>query len=898
MSSRAALLPRLLVVLCLLAVAPLVAIERSGALPAPQMRELAPAAPFATAGIAADAAGDVFEAAPGSNAVYVLPAATGTLFGQQVVEGVTVRLEAATGLDAPSGIAVDAAGDLLVANAGFADSVTVVPVADGTVFGQTVVANRAATLAAAQGIITPMGLALDAAGDLFVVSNSLDTVAVIPATTTTLFGQSVTANTTSFLSAIASAGLNEPQGIALDAAGHLFVADAGEVAVLSAETTTIFGQTIVADQGTTLTATSGLRALYGDISDVAASPAGDLFVLQGNAQGMTVTAVPAAGTSTILGQSVSPGTPSTLEAASQASILAIGLTLTGAGDLVMGTTSFNETGLPSLATEVIPAKTGTFCGTLVVAGVLTAIPSGMALTVYAGVATHVVVDRHGDAFVASPVSGSVVVVPAVSGILFGQTVVRGVAAVLSAAEGVSAQAIAIDPAGDLVIGSATTGGFWALAPNRTELFGQEVPASTLTPLVALSRRAGPTGLAFDQAGDLLGVGSRGLWVLPTTGGSRWGHPVTTGVPTTLVATSTLTGGLGVDGQDHVFVVDGNAGPGYRSGVSVLSPRAETVLGHPVEAGLLSVLPGLLASDGSSVNDLAVTPAGDVVVAVGYFGNAGSDGSLIVDPAGDTTRFGQALSAETPAVLSASRDHATFVAVGVGPGGELVAQSPTGLWGLGGTPAFVSPDHARARIGRAASIDVATVGGLATPEITTTSPLPTGLALVDHGDGTATISGIPADGTPRSVVVGLSATDHASEPVASSLTIDVSAHDTLRPGRSFGVGNPLRSRNGWYSLTLSRSGNLVLRTDGGRRRWSSHTKGSGAVRLTYSKRGVVLLLDANGHRVFRAGTRQSDPKRLRLRNNGDLVATAGGVTTWHSDTAGTWSCSPLRPHHVC
>jgi hypothetical protein len=66
-------------------------------------------------------------------------------------------------------------------------------------------------------------IAVDAQGNLFISNNALNTVAVVPASTGTLFGQSVTANQEATLTSVT--GLNAPEAPALDASGNLFVAN-------------------------------------------------------------------------------------------------------------------------------------------------------------------------------------------------------------------------------------------------------------------------------------------------------------------------------------------------------------------------------------------------------------------------------------------------------------------------------------------------------------------------------------------------------------------------------------------------------------------------------------------------------------------------------------------------
>ena len=61
---------------------------------------------------------------------------------------------------------------------------------DPTIFGQPVSVDTAATVSAATGLDLPRGLAFDGAGDLYIANYSTSAV-VVPQTSGTLFGQSV-----------------------------------------------------------------------------------------------------------------------------------------------------------------------------------------------------------------------------------------------------------------------------------------------------------------------------------------------------------------------------------------------------------------------------------------------------------------------------------------------------------------------------------------------------------------------------------------------------------------------------------------------------------------------------------------------------------------------------------
>ena len=63
-------------------------------------------------------------------------------------------LTPASGLDDPFSMAFDASGDLFIANA-FGNSVSVLPQANGTLFGQGVMADQAAIFTPLSGLIAP-----------------------------------------------------------------------------------------------------------------------------------------------------------------------------------------------------------------------------------------------------------------------------------------------------------------------------------------------------------------------------------------------------------------------------------------------------------------------------------------------------------------------------------------------------------------------------------------------------------------------------------------------------------------------------------------------------------------------------------------------------------------------
>jgi hypothetical protein len=152
-------------------------------------------------GLALDAAGDLFIADTGHCRVLVLPARAGTRYGLHLQPGhvATVAGGSCGGagtIGHPSAVAVDTRGDVYIAEA-TAQRVQLVRPA-----GRNVVTvagtgragfNGDGLAGAASELDEPTGVAVDAAGDVFVADTANCRVRVLPAASTTLFGQAVTA---------------------------------------------------------------------------------------------------------------------------------------------------------------------------------------------------------------------------------------------------------------------------------------------------------------------------------------------------------------------------------------------------------------------------------------------------------------------------------------------------------------------------------------------------------------------------------------------------------------------------------------------------------------------------------------------------------------------------------
>ena len=239
--------------------------------------------------LAVDSAGNLFIAETGNNVVRkVAPDGVITTYAGTGTAGFSGDTGPATSaqLSQPQGVAVDAAGNLF-----FVDSSNsrVRKVTPGGII-TTVAGNGLAGYTGDTGSATsasirnPLGLAIDAMGNLFIADYGNNVVRKVTAGIITTVAGNGTAGYSGDGSNAITARLNAPQGVTVDAAGNLFIADKNNNVVREVTPdgliTTVAGNTTggVLANGDGGPASS---AQLGDDQDVAIDPSGNLVIADG-----------------------------------------------------------------------------------------------------------------------------------------------------------------------------------------------------------------------------------------------------------------------------------------------------------------------------------------------------------------------------------------------------------------------------------------------------------------------------------------------------------------------------------------------------------------------------------------------------------------------------------------
>jgi hypothetical protein len=254
--------------------------------------------------VVTDGAGNLVIADTSNSRVRVVAASTGTFYGQPMTAG-DIYTAAGTGIagfsgnggpatsaeiDEPQGVTVDGSGNLVIADS-MNNRVRVVAVSTGTFYTKAMTAGDIYTIAGngtirssgdggpatAAELLAPEGVAVDGAGNVVIADTSNSRIRVAAASTGTIYGQPMTAGDIYTVAGSGKRGfsgdggpatkaaLRSPYGIATDSAGDLLIADTfnSRARMVAGHTGTAFGQAMTAGDIYTI-AGNGMVGFAGD----------------------------------------------------------------------------------------------------------------------------------------------------------------------------------------------------------------------------------------------------------------------------------------------------------------------------------------------------------------------------------------------------------------------------------------------------------------------------------------------------------------------------------------------------------------------------------------------------------------------------------------------------------
>ena len=238
-------------------------------------------------GVGMDGSGNIIIADTGNQRLRVIAKSTGTFYGQAMTAGDIYTIAGdgtiggsgdggpATSADfhAPWAVTVDGSGNVVVADVGN-NAVRVVAEATGTFYGQAMTAGDIYTIAgngtegyagdggaaASAELDSPAGVGVDRSGNILVGDTGNSVIRVVAGTSSTFYGQAMTAGDIYTIAGNGAAGysgdggpataaeLGAPWGATVDGAGNVLVTDPGNsrVRVVAESTGTFYGQAMTA----------------------------------------------------------------------------------------------------------------------------------------------------------------------------------------------------------------------------------------------------------------------------------------------------------------------------------------------------------------------------------------------------------------------------------------------------------------------------------------------------------------------------------------------------------------------------------------------------------------------------------------------------------------------------
>ena len=544
-------------------------------------------------GVATDSAGNVYVADTSNHTIRkITPAGlVSTLAGTPGVRGGADATGAAASFDAPQGIATDSAGNVYVADQGTTIRKITPAGAVSTFAGMAGAAGSTDATGAAARFNFPIGVATDAAGNVYVADSGNFTVRKItPAgAVTTLAGTAPGLHGGgggSVDGTGAAAYFGRPTGVATDSAGNVYVADEGGPTIrkitAAGVVTTIAGT--VGVRGST--DATGTAAQFHDPKGVATDSAGNVYV--GDTYNNTIRKItPAGAVTTLAGTAGAAGSTDATGAAARFGA-PIGVAADSAGNVFVADTGNNT------IRKITPAGlVTTLAGSVFVAGLGGSTDATGAAASFNGPAAaatdsagNVYVADHGNSTIRKITPAGVVTTFAGTAGRVGSTDATGPAATFFLPRGV-----ATDSADNVYVSDFLTHIIRKITPAGvvTTLAGTAHAPGSADGTGAAARFAFPTGLATDGAANVYVADSENNAIRKIT---------PAGVVTTLAGAPGSSGG-GTDGIGSAASFCGPAGVATDSAGNVyVADTCNSTIRKVTPAGVVTTLAGSAGVTGS------------------------------------------------------------------------------------------------------------------------------------------------------------------------------------------------------------------------------------------------------------------------------------------------------------
>jgi sugar lactone lactonase YvrE len=624
------------------------------------------------AGLAIDAAGNLYIADTHNNRIRKVSSATGiisTIAGTGAA-GFFGDGAAATAaqLDLPTALALDATGDLYIADTAN-HRIRRIAASGGaiaTVAGNGVEAfagdNSAATSAS---IDTPNGLALDAAGNLYIADTHNGRIREVSATTgliTTVAGSGVVGGNVQSYSgdggAATSAGLALPRGITIDSAGNLYIADSANHRIRRISSAGII--TTVAGQGTQAFAGDNAAAAAASLDSpraVALSPAGLLTLADSSNQRVRqLDASAPPGIHTIAGL----GTTSSSEtlALSGSSVVDYGsgtitATLTASTNATGSVTFLDTSGgtQTTLGTSSLSAGVATFSLSTLAAGAHSIVAT------YAGDATHGAAQSSAFGLTITPLTVSAVANAAT--VFYGQSIPTLTGSLSGVLPQDTGKVTAVFTSSAATLSSVGLYPIFATSLIGSAANDYTLAATTSTTGVNLSVTQAPSQTGLTASSNSLGVGlpfTLAVQATSTTSGTPTGN-VALMDGSTLLATLTLSSGTATYTTVSLAQGTHNLSANYLGDTNFLpssSATAEVAIGAASDFTLTatsatsqSIPQGSSATYNFSVSTVGAALSSPITLAVNGLptGATASINPTFIPPGGAVTSF--TMTIQTP-----------------------------------------------------------------------------------------------------------------------------------------------------------------------------------------------------------------------------------------------------------